>query len=280
MASDKSGSSDPPPTDLKKERDEVLQQFAKGTRISEEFIHEHERMQSRLRELETENAGLRAKVEADDAIRDLLAKIDQLEAEKQDLLSRYREAEAESSQWGERFQEVEGQFADLANLFVASNQIHSSLSPRGVTRRLKEVLAQLVGAEKYGVYLCNPDQSELVPIASEGVLGDELTPVSAKGGPIGEVLRTGAAHIDEEVDASKGTIARPPAIIPLNIDDRIVGVIAIFATLEQKSKFTSVDFELFKLLGQHAATALVSASMFAHAERQIPGLEAFRDLSV
>lgn len=274
------GTSDSPPTDLKKERDEVLQQFGKGTRLSEEFVREHERMHSRLRELEAENAGLRAKVEADDAIRELLTKIDRLESEKKDLLSRYREAEAESTQWGQRFAEVENQFADLANLFVASNQLHSSLSPRGVTRRVKEVLAQLVGAERYCIYLSNPEQTELVPIASEGVRGDQLTPLAVGGGPLANVLDTGEAFVDEDSDSSNGSVDEPRAVIPLRIDDRVVGVIAIFATLEQKTRFSDVDFELFKLLGQHAATALVSASLFASTERRIPGLEAFLDLSV
>ena len=72
----------------------------------------------------------------------------------------------------------------------------------------------------------------------------------------------------------------PPAVIPLRVDDRVVGTIAIFSTLSQKNKFDQVDFELFKLLGQHAAQALVAASLFAQAEQKLPGLEAFLDLSV
>jgi GAF domain-containing protein len=72
----------------------------------------------------------------------------------------------------------------------------------------------------------------------------------------------------------------PPAVLPLNVDDKVVGVIAIFTTLSQKTQFDTIDFELFKLLGQHAAAALVSASLFAQAERKLPGLEAFLDLSV
>jgi hypothetical protein len=165
-------------------------------------------------------------------------------------------------------------------LFVASNQIHSSLSPRGVTRRIKEVLAQLVGAEKYCVYFGNAEGSELVPIASEGVPGDRLVTIRVSGTAMGEVYAEGKARIDEDIDPSQGSIQAPAAIVPLCCDDRIVGVIAIFATLAQKKKFDTIDFELFKLLGQQAAAALVSASLFAQAERKMPGLEAFLDLSV
>jgi hypothetical protein len=272
-------SSDAPGPDLITERDEFLKKFSRGTQLTEDFLKEHERMQHRLQDLENENAGLRAKVEADQAVRELLQKIDRLELEKSELVSRYREAEAITSEFTARVQEVESEFANLANLFVASNQIHSSLSPRGVTRRIKEVLAQLVGAERYAMYLVNPEGEELIPIASEGVPGSELMPVRIAGTRIGEVLKKGSASVADS-DPSQGTIQNPPAVIPLSVDDRVVGTIAIFSTLAQKNKFDTLDFELFKLLGQHAAQALVAASLFAQAEHKLPGLEAFLDLSV
>ena len=282
MANEKrtgSPQSDAPGTDLKIERDEFLKKFSRGSQLTEDFLKEHERMQARLQDLESENAGLRAKVEADQAVRELLKKIERLEHEKSELVSQYREAEAITTEFTARVQEVESEFANLANLFVASNQIHSSLSPRGVTRRIKEVLAQLVGAERYAMYLVNEDGEQLVPIASEGVPGNQLLPVPIEGTRIGDVWKKGSASVADS-DPSQGTLQDPPAVIPLTVDDRVVGTIAIFSTLAQKNKFDQVDFELFKLLGQHAAQALVAASLFAQAEQKLPGLEAFLDLSV
>lgn len=271
--------SDAPPPDLKKERDEFLQTL-KGARLTEEFVREHERLEGRLRELESENAELRAQLEADAALRDLVEKIQRLEREKRELLSRYQLAEAASTKFSARFHEIESEFANLANLFIASNQLHGSLSPRGVTRRIKEILAQLVGAERYALYLASSDAGELVPIASEGVPGDRLTTIRIDGSTLGRVFASGTSEVDEDGDPSRGTLDRPAAVIPLTVDEKVVGVIAIFSTLSQKTRFDTVDFELFKLLGQHAAAALVSASLFARAERKIPGLEAFLDLSV
>jgi putative methionine-R-sulfoxide reductase with GAF domain len=282
MTKDRKGAapgSDAPGTDLRSERDQFLKNFTRGARLTEEFLREVELLQERLRELEAENAGLRAKVEADDAIRDLVAKIDRLESEKRELLSRFHRVEAVNSEFTARVQEVESEFANLANLFVASNQLHSSLSPRGVTRRIKEVLAQLVGAERYCMYLANQDGTELIPIAYEGVAGSALTPVKVADSELGRALRRGAAYVSD-ADPTAGSVERPAAIIPLSVDDKTVGVIAIFSTLSQKKRFDTVDFELFKLLGQHAAAALVSASLFAHTDRKLPGLEAFLDLSV
>jgi len=274
-----SSSSDGPGADLRSERDQFLRKFSGGTKLTEEFLREFEQLQDRLRFLEAENAGLRAKVEADEAIRDLLAKIERLENEKRELVSRFDHAEAKSRDFTARVQEVESEFANLANLFVASNQLHSSLSPRGVTRRIKEVLAQLVGAERYCMYLANSEGTELVPIAYEGVAGSALTPVKIADSGLGQALVRGAAQVSD-LDPTAGTVERPAAIIPLSVDEKTVGVIAIFSTLAQKKRFDTVDFELFKLLGQHAAAALVSASLFAHTDRKLPGLEAFLDLSV
>ncbi len=279
MTKDRKSGSEAPGPDLRSERDQFLTKFTRGAKLTEEVLREVESLQERLRALEAENAGLRAKVEADEAIRELLAKIDRLETEKRELLSRFHRAEEVNSKFTARVQEVESEFANLANLFVASNQLHSSLSPRGVTRRIKEVLAQLVGAERYCMYLANADTSELIPIAYEGVAGSALTPVKIADSELGEALLKGTASVSDH-DPTQGSITRPAAIIPLSVDDKTVGVIAIFSTLAQKKRFDTVDFELFKLLGQHAAAALVSASLFAHTDRKLPGLEAFLDLSV
>ena len=272
--------SDSPSSDLKSERDKFVKSFTRGSSLTDEFIHDYERLLDRLQDLESENASLRARIAADRAVRDLVTKIEKLETEKRELLSRTSRAEAITNQFTARVQEVETEFSNLANLYVASNQLHSSLSPRGVTRRIKEVLAQLVGAERYSMYLVNGEGTELVPIASEGVPGGKLMPVPVAGTRIGDVQRTGEAAVDEEGDPSRGEMDQPAAIIPLSVDDRVVGVIAIFSTLSQKKRFDAVDFELFKLLGQQAASALVSASLFARDERRLPGLEAFLDLNV
>jgi hypothetical protein len=272
--------SDAPAPDLRSERDQFLQKFTRGARVTDELLREYEGLAQRLQLIEAENALLRNQVEAGDAIRELSRKIERLEKEKAELLSRFHHVEAQSSTVNARVEEVELEFANLANLFVASNQIHSSLSPRGVTRRIKEVLAQIVGAERYAMYLVNPEGTELVPIASEGVPGSSLLPLRVATTLVGGVFQSGAARVNEDIDPSQGSLDNPAAVLPLSVDERIVGVIAIFSTLSQKERFDTVDFELFKLLGQHAAAALVSASLFVQADRKLPGLEAFLDLSV
>ncbi len=280
MSDDQGSKNDSQPPDLNREREELLRHFPRGGRLAEDLVLELDRMRRRITDLELDNARLRARLEEDDAIRQLVERIETLEVEKQELLQKNQRVTAESEMFSERFAQVEGEFANMANLFVAANQLHSSMSPRRVTRRIKEVLAQLVGAERYCMYLATPSGKELVPIASEGVGSHDLKPLPADDSRIGVAFRSNAAAFDEKGDPSQGSVDNPAVVIPLSIDEKVVGVIAVFATLPQKTGFSTIDFELFKLLGQHAASALVSASLYVQAEQKLPGLEAFLDLSV
>src|SRR4051812_45758390 len=220
MADEKkpSAESNSPSQDLRSERDRFVKTFTRGSRLTDEFIQDYERMLDRVAMLEAENANLRTQVAADRAVRDLVQKIERLEAEKSELLSRTNRAEAITNQFTTRVQEVESEFSNLANLYVASNQLHSSLSPRGVTRRIKEVLAQLLGAERYSMYPANEDGTELVPIASEGIGGNDLSPVPVAESLLGDVLRSGEAKVEEDGDPSRGDLNRPAAVIPLLVD--------------------------------------------------------------
>jgi hypothetical protein len=279
MADDRKPSrSDAPGHDLGQERDQFLRTFSKGAQLTREFMEEYETVQRSITELQAENGRLRAVIEADDAIRELIRKIEALETEKRELMSQYKRVEEVTSAFDLRFHQMEDDFANLANLFVASNSLHSSLSPRAVTRRIKEVLEQLVGAERFGIYLATNDGRTLAPIAVVGLGPDDPSTEMLASGPVGEVARSGVARIDDEADPSVGTVEKPPAVFPLQIDDNIVGVVAIFRSFGQKTKFSTVDFELFKLLGQHAAFALMGSGLYAQADRKLPGPEAFGDL--
>src|SRR5688572_1104758 len=87
--------SERPPEDLKKERDAFIQQFfRKGAQLTEELVRENERLRERVAEIEADNGKLRAHLASDNAIRDLLRKIEDLEDEKAALLSRTVQVEA------------------------------------------------------------------------------------------------------------------------------------------------------------------------------------------
>ncbi|MDC3960816.1 GAF domain-containing protein [Polyangium jinanense] len=271
--------SEQPPEDLKRERDLFIQQFfRKGAQLTEEVLKENERLRERLSELESENGRLRSHIASDTAIRDLVRKIEALESEKNALLQRSVAMEAVSDRYTSRHQEVESELASLANLYVATSQLHSSTNVRHVLRNIKELLAQLLGAARFGVYIASDDKKELVAVATEGQSFADIATLPVDDGPIGRAYSTGKLYYDAENDVSKGTVERPAAVVPLLIDGQPIGVIAIFGTLSQKTAFDDQDGELFRLLGAQAALALVSARLFTDAGRKVPSVQAFLDL--
>lgn len=269
--------SERPLPELKKERDSFIQTFfKKGAQLTQELVNENSRLRHRVGELEQEAATLMEQVASDDAIRELLQKIDGLERQKKNLLSRYEEAEAASSRWVGQYAEVESELANFANLYVASYQLHASLSFRTTVRQIKELLEQLIGARAFAVYLVKSDGQTLAPIVSEGIGKPRAIPIDPGDDGIGETFATGVSKI-EKGDLTSGSLENPIALVPIKMEDKVVGVFAIFATLEQKTRFLTVDFELFKLLGAHAAEALVCARLFADAGHEIPSFDSFFD---
>ena len=63
--------------------------FKTGAEITEELVKENERLRAAARQLEAENTVLRTQLKSDDAIREALKKIDELEREKDSLLSQF-----------------------------------------------------------------------------------------------------------------------------------------------------------------------------------------------
>lgn len=278
MANDEKGrDSDRPLPELKKERDSFIHTFfTKGAQFTQELVNENTRLRHRLGELEQEAAKLRAQIASDDAIRELLKKIEGLESEKGNLLSQFQQAEAASSRWVDQYTEVESELANFANLYVASHQLHASLSFRTTVRQIKELLEQLVGSRCFAVYLATADAKTLVPIVFEGMGKPHRIPVNPNDGAIGEVFNTGMSRV-ETGDLSRGSLEHPLALVPMTHEHKVYGVFAVYATLEQKPRFLPVDFELFKLLGAHAAGALVGAALFANAGQKIPSFDPFFD---
>lgn len=255
------------PVDLGRERETFVRQFLrKGVELTEGLIDENKDLRSQLAQAQRENAALRAQVASDDAIRDLLRKIESLEHERNSLVERSTELEESTRRTEHRNVEVEQELHDLANLYIASSHLHSTLSVRGVMRHLKELLQQLVGAETFVIYLMDESTEEARPVGWDGVEDpSSLATVTRGEGPVGEVLMTGVPRVNDRVGTG-GTVEAPVAVIPLMVRDEAVGAIAIASVFEQKDVWAAVDHELFKLLGSHAATALIAANLYAAAE--------------
>jgi transcriptional regulator with GAF, ATPase, and Fis domain len=176
---------------------------------------------------------------------------------------------------------VEAENNMLANLYVASYQLHSTLDFNEVLRIVLEIIINLIGADKFAVFLMDDRSNELVPVATEGLALTEIPKVKMGEGIIGRVAREGESHFHENIqELSLSTVdtAQPMVCIPLKIKEHVIGVISIYSLFTQKTSFSNIDYELFNLLAGHAATAIFSSKLYTQSERKLSTIQSFLDL--
>ncbi len=261
MSDDRNDRPSDAPADLGREREVLVRQFLRrGFEITESMLTENQTLRDQIERLRDENARLRAQVASDDAIRDLIRRIDSLEVERRELLARSDEL-AESSRENERKStEIEAELHDLANLYIASSHLHSTLALRRVVRHLAELLQQLVGAERFAIYVTDADGKRARPIHSEGL--GELGPIEVGDGSIGLVMAMRVPRIEDQPHPA-GTLETPVATVPMLVRDVCVGAIAVCSVFPQKERWAAVDHEFLGLLGSHGGAALIAATLYA-----------------
>jgi hypothetical protein len=264
MAADKA---DAESTDslLRAKQREFLETFLKkGTEFTEELIRENERLRFRVAELEAGASG--GTLEGGSSahlLRDLAARIEALEAERDDLLRRFRRASDESAAVERRYLDIENENTRLASLYVAANQLHASLDLREVVQVIHEVLLNFIGAKTFMLLLRDESSATLAPLSREGV-PDELT-VPGDRGVVAAVLRDGVPRLDGPLHGAAVDPFAPSICVPLSFGGRHIGAVAIWEFLQQKDSLSDVDAELLRLIGNHAAAAILSARLYAQA---------------
>lgn len=249
------------PLDLAKEREAFVRTFLKkGVEYTELLLTENTDLREELQATLRENARLRAQVASDDAIRDLLKTVDRLEQERSELLGRSTELERAEREVALRQQSAEQDLSDLANLYIATYQLHASFSPRRVVRHLRDLTGQLVGADGFVIYLVDKASSQAVPLAFEGLDEKDVVSIPLGSGPVGEACLTGLRFV-RETDLHEAR-EQPVAIIPILVEGRTIGAIEIRTVLEQKTAWASLDHELFELVASQAGMAMIAANQY------------------
>jgi nitrate/nitrite-specific signal transduction histidine kinase len=263
--------------DLFERADEFLAVFRRGAEFTRELLEENARLRRRIVEIEDRQQGA-AQVDSEWAKlrQELLSRMRGLEHEREDLLERLRALEEENRQFAGRYVEVEEENNNLANLYVASYQLHSTLELPEVLKIIIEIVINLIGAEVFAVYVYDEKSRRLEAVASEGEAVSAFPACTLGEGVVGASLERGEAHCSEPAPSSD--YARPIVSIPLRVDDRPIGAIAIFRLLSQKEAFSPLDHELFTLLAGHAATAIFAAQLHGQSERKLNTIQGFIDL--
>ncbi len=265
------------PLDLAKEREAFVRSFLKkGVEYTETLLKENMELRQELQDALRANAELRAQVASDDAIRDLLRTVERLEGERRALLARSDKLEQAEQEVVRRQATVEQDLSNLANLYIATFQLHASLSPRRVLRHLRDMMGQLVGAYGFVIYLIDEGVRKAVPIAHEGLEEADVEAVDLGVGTVGEACLTGIQRVRER-GLHDDSIDGPIAVLPMMVEGRCVGVIEIRTVLEQKTEWASLDHELFQLVISQAGNAMIAANLYEGEKGPLAALEGFSE---
>jgi nitrate/nitrite-specific signal transduction histidine kinase len=206
--------------------------------------------------------------------------IELLKKELEQLKARYLEVEEENKDFAAQYIQVEEQNNNLANLYIASYQLHSTLDFSEVIQIITEIIINLIGAEKFSIFLLDEKRQELGGVAAEGMDSDIGRHITLGEGIVGTVAEKGEIYLMEAKKIEESYRQnRPIACVPLMIKKHLIGIIVVYKLLEQKKEgFTNIDYELFSLLAGHAATAIYSAKLYSHVERKLNTIESFMEL--
>lgn len=169
------------------------------------------------------------------------------------LRTRFEEVAGENQRFSEQYQHIEEQSSNLANLYVASYQLHTSVDREAVLTTIQEIVINLIGSEQVAIYQ-RGGGGQFRLAASFGLRDGQL---GAHVGGEFAVEKLGEGHV-----FSDPAYAQPlSASIQLRVGDDVIGAILVFRLLEHKPALQPVDYELFDLLAVHASKALYCATL-------------------
>lgn len=215
-----------------------------------------EEQQQYFNTLLQENEKLRARTTMLES--DLLRALEQHRAaatELQRMRASFDEVAGENERFAQQHQHIEEQSSNLANLYVASYQLHTSVDRPAVLTAIQEIVINMIGSEQLAVYE-SFGEGDFRLATSFGLDDAEVLPLVT--GQFA-VEKLGEGHIFHD-PANRQPLT---ACVPLQIGGRVVGAILIFRLLEHKPALQPVDHELFELLAVHASTALYCAMLHA-----------------
>ena len=205
-----------------------------------------------------------------------------LRSEQDDAMRRIGELEQENLEFANQLVQVEDVNNNLTNLYVASSRLHSTLDREETLEIIKEVVINFVGAEKFAIFLHDKGSNQLCFETGEGFEEDDsFADVPLGEGVLGETAASGENYfVQGAIGDGSDDLLTPIVAIPLIIQGKMIGVLAVYRLFIQKEQLDSIDYQLFSMLGEHAATALFSSTLYARSERKRQTYQGFVDLLI
>ncbi len=251
--------------------------FVKTQDLVEDIVRENAQLRACLRAFESlgdrpQEADIQARLRRSEEER---MAIDRDHAQTMEQLAEVR---AQLSESGQRFSDLSEQVNFLTNLHVAASQLHASLDHSDVLRSIQEIATNLVGAEAFHLFIVDEKTGRAELVLSEGQEG-KVRSIGRGEGVIGACLETGLPHFAADTKVATATpFESPLAVIPFDLSGSVVGLLSIHKLFQQKTAFSELDFELFRLLGAQAATAVYASRLHMTSERKLATLRGFIDM--
>jgi hypothetical protein len=233
-------------------------------RYVHDLLSENEKLRVLVASLESEKTQLKEeKLLLQERLLLAREELDRIRSEEVSLQRKLASIETEHRQFSEQYEKVEHQNSNLANLYVASYRLHGTLDRQEVLGIIQEIIINLVGSEELGIFELNPKGGVLSLASSVGIDPARYQSIPLGSGLIGRVALSGEPYLG----AHPGGAAATPdevnltACIPMKLNDKVTGAIAVFHLLPQKDGLEALDHELFDLLATHAAMALYCTSL-------------------
>lgn len=199
---------------------------------------------------------------------------EQLKSELELLNARLGEIEKKSQKFRRRYEDIEQYNMALSNVYIAANQLHSTLDFTAVVKMAEEILWNFVASPAFAIFLRDEKTDDLKLVGGQGIEGRFPSDVLHEpAGMMAEALTDGTSLFVEGV-----TSADPLACVPLKIEERVVGLVVVYAIEEHKGGLTDMDKELFELLANQTATAMTSSRVYSETVKKLKSMESFLNL--
>lgn len=203
-----------------------------------------------------------------------------LKAENEEAKDRVSALEKENQEFAGQFVQIEEVNNNLTNLYIASSRLHSTLDREEALAIIKEVVINFVGAEKFAILIHDDADEVLRYETGEGFEDEEKFPdVTFGEGILGQTAENKEDYfVEGSIVEGSDDLSKPLVAIPLVIHDEVIGLLAVYSLFVQKEQLDPIDFQLFSMLGEHAATSLFSSALYSKSERKRQTYQSFMDL--
>jgi transcriptional regulator with GAF, ATPase, and Fis domain len=231
------------------------------------LLDEVDRLRAAVTQLETEKRALELHASG---LRD---ELDQREIEEDHLKRELSSALTVSQRLLAQYAEAEAHGNNLAHLYVTTSRLHGTCNRDEVLRAIREVLGFFVGCDQAAIFELDEDAEYLKLVDAWGVDREIYWRVPVGRGRIGRAILSGEMYVAADHPAEAGPRHQDEegltACVPLKLEGRVSGAIALFRLQAQKDgRLAAADLELLNLLATHAATALYCTSMHERLQQQ------------